>query len=140
MPTIPRPQCGLYNCKAPTVKGSSLCIEHAPPVVLTDTRRAFNAPYKTRAWELIRAQQLSRAPLCAACKLRGYIISASDCDHLIAWQAVGAYAFKINRFQSLCNPCHALKSSLEKRGIYRHYTDTGAIDYTLHDYPRLMGY
>jgi 5-methylcytosine-specific restriction endonuclease McrA len=68
------------------------------------------------------------------------IVSATDVDHLIAWQAVGLHAFKINRFQSLCTSCHAVKSGLEKRGIYRHYTDTGAIDYTLHDYPRIMGY
>lgn len=140
MPTMPRPQCALYNCKAPTVKGSSLCIEHAPPVVLTSERRAFNTPYKTRAWELIRQAQLSRAPLCACCKLRGLIVSASDVDHVISWQAVGAHAFKVNRFQSLCTSCHATKSALEKRGVYRHYTDTGAIDYTVRDYPRLMGY
>lgn len=137
MPSSPSPQCDEYQCKAPSVKGSRYCEAHTPSKATTIERQAFNARYKTAAWEAIRARQLSSEPLCAACKIDGRITEASHVDHVFAWQAIGGQAFTRNLFQSLCPECHGQKSGLEKRGIFRHYT-AQAKDYTAQDYPFAM--
>jgi 5-methylcytosine-specific restriction endonuclease McrA len=137
MPTVPRAQCEHFQCKAPSVKGSRYCDTHTQSKAPTVDRQAFTAKYKTAAWESIRARQLSSEPLCAACKLDGRITAASHVDHVFPWQSIGAHAFTRNLFQSLCPECHGVKSGLEKRGIFRHYT-AQAQDYTAQDYPYTM--
>lgn len=138
MPSLPRPQCNQYGCKAPTIKGSVYCVDHSPIKTLTNDRVAFNKPYKTRAWEVIRIKQLTTQPLCQCCLLNGRINSASHVDHLFAWNQLSESAFKFNIFQSLCINCHGIKSGLEKRGIYRHYTPNGERDYSITDYSAVM--
>lgn len=137
MPSIPLDQCAHYHCKAASIRGSVYCIEHAPLQKTSIDRQAFNAPYKSKAWAAIRARQLSREPLCAACKLQGFITQANHVDHVFPWAAIGGQAFTRNLFQSLCPECHGQKSGLEKRGVFRHYTDK-ANDYTVTDYPYAM--
>lgn len=137
MPSIPRAQCDQYQCKAPSVKGSRYCEAHTQSKAPTIERQAFNAKYKTAAWESIRARQLSTNPLCAACLIDGRITQASHVDHVFAWAAIGGQAFTRNLFQSLCPECHGIKSGLEKRGIFRHYT-AQAHDYTAQDYSHAM--
>lgn len=137
MPSIPLDQCATYQCKATSIRGSVYCIEHAPVKTATKDRRSFNAPYKTAAWTAIRARQLSVNPLCAACKLEGRITQANHVDHLFAWAAIGKQAFTRNRFQSLCESHHGVKTGLEKRGVFRHYVDP-VKDYVLGDYPYVM--
>jgi 5-methylcytosine-specific restriction endonuclease McrA len=137
MPSIPIPQCDHYQCKAPSVKGSRYCLTHTPSKAPTIDRQAFNAPYKSAAWQSIRARQLSAFPLCAACLVDKRITAASHVDHVFPWQAIGAHAFTRNLWQSLCPECHGIKSGLEKRGVFRHYTDK-ANDYAVGDYPFAM--
>lgn len=137
MPTIPRPQCDHYQCKANSVKGSRYCEAHTPSKAPTVERRTFNAQYKGAAWAAIRARQLSAFPLCAACMVDGRVSEASHVDHVFPWAAIGPHAFIKNLFQSLCPQCHGQKSGLEKRGIFRHYTDK-AHDYAVGDYPFAM--
>ena len=137
MPSIPLDQCATYQCKAPSIRGSVYCIDHAPIKQVSKTREAFNAPYKTAAWAAIRARQLSTSPLCAACMIDGRITQANHVDHVFPWAAIGPHAFTRNLFQSLCPECHGTKSGLEKRGVFRHYTDK-AQDYTAQDYPFTM--
>lgn len=137
MPTIPRAQCDEYQCKAPSVKGSRYCEAHTPNKAPTIERQAFNAQYKTAAWQSIRARQLSKNPLCAACLIDGRITQANHVDHVFPWAAIGGQAFTRNLFQSLCSECHGIKSGLEKRGIFRHYT-AQAHDYTAQDYSHAM--
>jgi 5-methylcytosine-specific restriction endonuclease McrA len=137
MPSLPRPQCDHYQCKAPSVKGSRYCEVHTQSKAPTIDRQTFNARYKTAAWESIRQRQLSVYPLCAACLLRGQVTSASHVDHVFPWQAIGPHAFTLNLFQSLCPECHGVKSGAEKRGAFVHYTDK-AHEYTAQDYPSAM--
>lgn len=137
MPTVPRAQCDHYQCKAPSVKGSRYCEAHTPSKAPTVARQAFNASYKTAAWESIRARQLSGEPLCAACMVDGRITEASHVDHVFPWQSIGPHAFTRNLFQSLCPECHGVKSGLEKRGVFRHYT-AQPHDYAAHDYSYAM--
>jgi hypothetical protein len=57
---------------------------------------------------------------------------------LFAWKHIGSHAFSRNIFQSLCHNCHSQKSGLEKQGIYRHYAQDGAKDYTKNDYAYMV--
>ena len=134
MPSLPRPQCNQYGCKAPTIKGSVFCVDHSPNKTLTNDRVLFNKPYKTRAWEVIRTKQLTIQPLCQCCLLNGRITSADHVDHLFAWNQLSPSAFKLNIFQSLCAAHHSLKTSLEQKGTFRHYSNNGIKDYLLSDY------
>jgi 5-methylcytosine-specific restriction enzyme A len=137
MPSSPAPQCDEYQCKAHSVKGSRYCLAHTPTKAPTIERQAFNAQYKSAAWAAIRTRQLSACPLCAACLIDGRITQANHVDHVYPWAAIGPHAFTRNLFQSLCAQCHGTKSALEKRGVFRHYTDK-AQDYTAQDYPFTM--
>lgn len=137
MPTVPRSQCDQYQCKAHSVKGSRYCEAHTPSKAPTVERQAFNARYKTAVWESIRERQLSTNPLCAACLLAGRITQANHVDHVFPWANIGLHAFTRNLWQSLCPECHGIKSGLEKRGIFRHYTDK-VTDYTQQDYSYVM--
>ena len=138
MPFIPRPQCSRYHCHQPTVAGSSLCEQHAPPKATTDHRIASNAEYKKAAWLSIRAAQLSKEPLCAACMHEGRVAAAEHVDHLFAWNQINAAAFKLNVFQSLCHTHHSIKTALEQKGTFRHYSINAINDYSLSDYQRVI--
>lgn len=137
MPFTPLDQCAHYQCKASSIRGSVYCKDHAPAQKTSIERKAFNAPYKSKAWESIRARQLSANPLCAACLIDGRITQANHVDHVFPWAAIGPHAFSRNLFQSLCPECHGTKSGLEKRGVFRHYTDKPR-DYTAQDYAFTM--
>lgn len=123
----------MPRCKATSVKGSSLCVDHAPaPAPSRAPSRADLHYYKSAAWHAIRQSQLSREPLCAGCKTQGLIRPASVVDHVIPWRAVGADAFRVNLFQSLCPECHSVKTALEARGVCRQF---GVRDWTTADWP-----
>ena len=139
MPVLPKNHtCEALRCKSERVAGSAYCETHGGKPKQTAQRRENNAPYKTAAWLSMRAAQLSVQPLCQSCKLEGRIVQAAHVDHVIAWRAVGEFAFKRAKLQSLCPHCHSLKTSLEATGIFRHYTEGGAVDYTAQDYARMM--
>lgn len=139
MATLPRAtKCDALRCKAERLNGSAYCEAHGGKPRFTAQRRENNAPYKSAAWAAMRAAQLSMQPLCQCCKLSGRITQAVHVDHVIAWRAVGEFAFKRAKLQSLCPNCHSLKTSLEATGVFRHYTEAGPIDYTAQDYMRLM--
>jgi 5-methylcytosine-specific restriction protein A len=141
MPTLPPPQCAAYGCKAPSVKGSRFCVDHAPAQSKPQTqRRALDDEYCTAAWQAIRAAQLSRAPLCACCTYEKRLTAAAVVDHVFPWKSYGPHAFRANLFQSLCIPCHSRKTNLENRGVYRHYLRPDHFrDYTPSDYPAALG-
>jgi 5-methylcytosine-specific restriction protein A len=138
MPTTPRDQCSIYRCKQPTRPGSTMCVDHAPPPRVNQTKRANDREYKTAAWQTIRAGQLSKQPLCQSCALSGRVTLGDHVDHVIAWKTVGSGGFLNNQFQTLCAPCHSVKTGLEQRGVFRHYAQLGPIDYQSSDWPQLM--
>lgn len=138
MPSTPPSQCIKYHCKEPSIKGSAFCVKHSPPKTTTQDRHRFNSHYKTAAWLNQRALQLSKQPLCEACLLNNQITQAEHIDHLFAWSALGEYAFKLNIFQSLCESHHSIKTGLESKGIFRHYTVNGEKDYSISDYQSVI--
>jgi hypothetical protein len=138
MPTIPNAQCGQTRCKAAALKGKGFCKDHQPIPKYTEARSHSDVYYNSGAWSVIRKGQLSIMPLCQACLNDGRVIQADHVDHLFAWAHVGPAAFKRNIFQSLCAECHGVKSSFERKGIYRHYTGNGILEYKITDYQGLM--
>lgn len=139
MPTVPKQtKCSMLGCKNTRSKMNQWCLDHggqdAYRTKIDEDRAAFNAAYQQRAWKRIRMAQLSRTPICQACKTQGIITPANQVDHLFPWARYGKEAFIINVFQSLCAAHHAEKGWLEDKGIFRHYTDAGVRDYNVSDY------
>ena len=139
MPIMPPTQCSEYACKAPSVRGSRFCADHAPAQAKPQTqRRALDDEYRSAVWKLIRTAQLTREPLCACCTYEGRLTAAEIVDHVFPWKQYGAHAFRANLFSSLCWACHSRKTNLEKRGIYRHWQGQTMRDYTPADYPAAL--
>ena len=134
MPSIPEFKCEALRCTAPKVRGSSYCVDHSDRPQLKIERLEANRAYKHRSWESIRASQLSKQPLCQACSLDNRVTIASQVDHVFAWRHIGKHAFTNNLFQSLCSPCHSLKTANERKGEYQHFTSDRLIVYGLSDY------
>lgn len=139
MPTLPsNKKCEALRCAAPRVDGSAYCEAHGGRKKISIERHSHNAAYKSRAWAQIRAAQLSRAPLCERCKSEGLITQAEHIDHVFPWAVIGGDSFRLNLFASLCAPCHSLKTSIERRGVFMRYTENGPIEYTANDYRRVV--
>lgn len=135
MPVMPKAQCVEYGCKKPSIPHSVYCELHAPPgKVMSVQRREANNAYKVRSWESIRIAQLSSHPLCQCCLGSGLVRAATLVDHVFPWRKIGKHAFTSNLFQSLCSPCHSVKTGLEQKGIFRYYAKDGSKDLSTHDY------
>lgn len=138
MPVTPPTKCSEFGCKNPCEKGKSLCVDHAPSILISKERHDFNKKYKISAWDSIRQRQLSTMPLCQACLINKQVNQASHVDHVFPWRQIGEFAFRKNVFQSLCPECHGVKSGLEKKGIFRHYLKDDVRDYSVHDYQKVL--
>jgi 5-methylcytosine-specific restriction endonuclease McrA len=137
MPSVPtNGKCSSLGCKNPRSKLNTYCLEHGG--IDNMARRETDSAYQTPLWKSIRAVQISKQPLCQGCLSRNIVASAKHIDHLFAWKHIGSHAFSRNIFQSLCHNCHSQKSGLEKQGIYRHYAQDGAKDYTKNDYAYML--
>lgn len=135
MPVMPKDQCVEYGCKKPSIPHSVYCEVHAPPgKVKTQTRKNANDAYKHRSWESVRIAQLSGNPLCQCCLNSGLVRSATVVDHVFPWRKIGKHAFMRNIFQSLCPPCHSVKTGLEQKGVFRYYEKDKTIDLSVNDY------
>ncbi len=69
-------------------------------------------------WQRIARLQLSQYPLCAICERKGRVTPARECDHILPVSKGGGHHY--DNLQSLCTPCHALKThneSLAARGL-----------------------
>jgi 5-methylcytosine-specific restriction enzyme A len=140
MPTVPRQtKCIHLGCVNERTSISIYCNEHGGNGY-NDTvkRKQSNAMYQTALWSRTRIRQLSTQPLCQSCAGMNKVTSATEVDHLFAWQVIGVEAFYYNVFQSLCKNCHSRKGALERKGIFRHYTMPTPIDYTQHDYQAIV--
>tara|TARA_Y100000593_G_C4114272_1_gene239470 strand:+ start:217 stop:555 length:339 start_codon:yes stop_codon:yes gene_type:complete len=70
--------------------------------------------YNSKRWRALRNYFIQKNPICAQCKRDGIIKGAQCVDHIKAISKFGmGVATDINNLQSLCNSCHAKKSSRE---------------------------
>jgi 5-methylcytosine-specific restriction protein A len=143
MPSIPKVQeCAQLACRNNRARYSSFCQDHGGSDTKTfrpanQERKDFNEKYSSGFWRSTRMAQLSAHPLCAGCLAIGKIEQAIAVDHVFPWRRLNEQAFYHNLFQSLCHKCHASKTSLEQKGIYRRY-GTPSRDYRTEDYFRVL--
>lgn len=77
------------------------------------TRQHDNSAfYHSKAWRMTRKFYIKDNPLCAMCKRKGETTAAQMVDHIKPISTGGMLLDKSN-LQSLCNKCHAKKSSYE---------------------------
>ena len=137
MPTAPlNTKCRELGCHNPKTPRSTFCDQHGGGY--SETTKANGKLYNQRAWAQIRARELSKHPLCAACLLNGRVVSGEHIDHVFPHRREEA-KFHRNIFQTLCASCHSLKTNDERKGIYKHYTQAGIVEYTGDDYWRVIG-
>ena len=140
MPTVPsNPKCSMLGCTNERSRYNTLCLEHGGRNTYNHTVKRTDAlgKYNSVQWRKLRQIQLSKHPLCLACLSSGRIVQALHIDHVFPWANYGSEAFQRNIFQSLCHPCHSIKTGLEQRGIYRYYA-MPVKDYKIQDYPYVM--
>ncbi len=70
--------------------------------------------YSTRRWQALRADQLSREPLCRMCMAEDRITAATVCDHVQPHRG-DVTAFWAGPFQSLCKLHHDREKQREER-------------------------
>ena len=139
MPTVPtQTKCVQLGCKNSRSRMNTYCLEHGGKDHTKHSKRDLGKGlYGSTAWHSIRRRQLSIQPLCQSCLLKGKVDMAKVVDHLFAWSQLSTDAFKYNIFQSLCEPCHSVKTNLEQKGLYRHYASK-EVDYRIEDYKRIV--
>jgi len=77
------------------------------------TRQHDNtAFYHSKAWRMTRKFYIKDNPLCEMCKRKGKTTAAQMVDH-IKQISLGNSMLHHSNLQSLCNSCHAKKSSYE---------------------------
>ena len=87
---------------------NSLKTDHLPgssPVCYVQRQRG-------RRWLARRARQLRLQPLCQHCASRGVVRAAEEVDHVVALVNGGPDVDA--NLQSLCKPCHALKTTVDR--------------------------
>ena len=68
--------------------------------------------YHSKAWRMTRKFYIKDNPLCEMCKRKGETTAAQMVDH-IKPISTGGMLLDTSNLQSLCNKCHAKKSSYE---------------------------
>lgn len=90
-----------------------------PRIALLNTKRLHEAPaigatvrQRGDAWMKRRKAQLQREPLCRHCALLGLVALATQVDHVKPlWSGPGLDTDA--NLQSLCAPCHVIKTASE---------------------------
>jgi 5-methylcytosine-specific restriction enzyme A len=72
--------------------------------------------YKSKGWQIVREQALLRdLGLCQHCLAKGKITLADMVDHIIPIRVEWDLRISVGNLQSLCNSCHAIKTSEDKK-------------------------
>jgi len=75
----------------------------------TKPRPKREYPTNRGTWRRIRAYQLKQEPLCRVCRQAGKLTPATQVDHIDGI----ANKNKPENYQSICAPCHQIKSNQE---------------------------
>ncbi|MBU8733446.1 HNH endonuclease [Cytobacillus oceanisediminis] len=72
--------------------------------------------YKSKPWRVLREQALLRdLGLCQHCLAKDKITLADMVDHIIPIKEAWELRLVLDNLQSLCNSCHAAKTSEDKK-------------------------
>ena len=132
MPSVPsQKKCVFLGCQGTKIFGTNFCEKHG--ATRSKKYKENEKLYNSAGWKSIKAAKKSEFPICSSCLSRGIIKQTEHIDHVIPHRR-DADRFMVNLFQGLCAACHTQKTALESRGIYRHYTKDGHVDYKESDY------
>lgn len=112
MPTSPHSRCAEPGCTELVERGR--CATHKPvPHGPTEVRTRYRGndwwgQGSTHRWRKVRAVQLAHHPNCAHCGSLAEVV-----DHIIP-RSLGGAMYDPANHQSLCVPCHDVKSAHEK--------------------------
>ncbi len=73
----------------------------------------------TSRWQKARAGWLRSHPLCVHCQAEGRVRAANEVDHIVPHKGDSTLFWDNTNWQSLCKPCHSLKTSTEDGGFGR---------------------
>lgn len=85
--------------------------------------------YNSKAWKKARRAQLDHEPLCRDCRKLGWLVPATDVDHIEQIEDGGALLDPAN-LQSLCHSHHSEKTTRDRLGR-THSTAVGADGFPL---------
>ena len=83
--------------------------------------RVIDPFYKSEAWKSLSKTQLEQHPICARCNSMGIIKASEHADHIKPVRKFPDLKLEPSNLQSLCLPCHNVKTGKERTGIYYDY-------------------
>lgn len=86
-------------------------------------RETANERGYTYRWQKARAGWLRNHPLCAQCERDGVVRAANEVDHIVPHKGDMQLFWDSSNWQSLCKPCHSLKTATEDGGFGRVVTN-----------------
>jgi len=93
------------------------------------TREGRQQFYASEEWKNLRNYVLAVEPFCRRCKVEGYLVSASVCDHIVDIVDDPSKCLDYKNIQPLCTKCHSRKtlSKLNKGRIPWNKNEKGDI-------------
>ena len=120
----PKLMCRHLGCRN-TIDNPGYCQTHAPlhSGWVRDRSRGTESSSKRgygAFWQKLRLAVLERDDyLCVQCKAEGRVAPATDVDHILPKSYGGKD--EMGNLQSLCKPCHKIKTAEEARVGYRTF-------------------
>lgn len=85
----------------------------------SDHAKQYRKLYRTARWKRVRADQLTRHPLCQMCAAQGRVTAATVCDHINPNDKMDPELFFTGPKQSLCDAapwrCHSSRKQRDER-------------------------
>ena len=110
--------CGMKMLKPKLIKTKPWKFERVNvqrPKQTSDEAKRRKKLYSLTRWRQLRAWHIRHNPLCAECARLGLVTPAEVVDHIRGHRDPGweARFFDAANLQSLCHPCHAVKTAIE---------------------------
>lgn len=86
-------------------------------------RESSNERGYTARWRKARDGWLRSHPLCVHCEQQGRVRAANEVDHIQPHKGDIVLFWDNTNWQSLCKPCHSLKTATEDGGFGRVVTN-----------------
>lgn len=118
---LPPKPCRHAGCGVLVRDGSGYCSKHVQlKQSQRDDRRgtAHQRGYGSQ-WQKARLGWLMKHPLCVHCEQRGRVTAATVVDHITPHKGDRHLFWDRDNWQSLCKPCHDVKTAKEDGGFGR---------------------
>ena len=113
MPKKPPTVCRAYGCSNATTNRDGYCDSCESPILKKRRHKKSDPFYGTARWKKFRAWYIGKHPLCEECLDVDRMVDANVVDHIVEIKDGGSLTSEDNA-RSLCNKCHAKKTSLSK--------------------------